>query len=608
MDPTVPPLCDGVSFTLCDDDVYAFGGAVPEIIWRLHLVTHTWHEIPCNGSVPAARKHHAAVSFAGNLLLCGGEPLHASFLKPPKLMPYYELSLDNMTWRLIDTIGAIPLNRSHHACSVVGESMILLGGKPLLSKEDGVLTNERLDEFTQAGFYDVYIFDIISRFWRAVVALGPTPRLWGHSAAVYDERYILVFGGMDVSANEMVVISRYGSPHHRHDPPVAEVSAKLYILDTEQMKLRVVSPAVQYSTPPRAFHAAHIDGVRMYVLGGVTVAKQGNLVPFDDIRVYDIIEGKWSLMELPLQFPTAVRRLSFAYESQLVVVPSTTSMWCLDVHKQAVAKGWKEVPTSHVRVTTIPATSEADEYNELLNPRRCTSYDDIPCAHANRVELSHSMPPSTSPRAPSMQFDMIIDEIHQLRELLTQRGPRQPSPQSPRQQQEQNTEESPPTATVTEGPQPARNEVESSKMCERRRRGREKIKKLAHQKELILQLTRRLEHLLERRKREKQEETTESLAVGQQLPEKTSGEALEDDPLICSLAKHCECDASVPSPQSPLHDTLLSFQREGVEKKEQESFNNQDGTLDQWTTLIEILKKSPMKPSSKAFRASVIII
>ncbi|KAF8295035.1 hypothetical protein TcYC6_0096720 [Trypanosoma cruzi] len=607
MDPTVPPFCDGVSFTLCDDDVYAFGGAVPEIIWRLHLVTHTWHEIPCTGSVPAARKNHAAVSFAGNLLLCGGEPLHASFLQPPKLMPYYELSLDTMAWSLIDTIGAIPLNRSHHACSVVGESMILLGGKPLLSKDEGVLTNERLNEFTQAGFYDVYIFDILSRFWRAVVALGPALRLWGHSAAVYDERYILVFGGMDVSANETVVISRYGSPHHRHDPPVAEVSDKLYILDTEQMKFRVVSPAVQYPTPPRAFHAAHIDGVRMYVLGGVTVAKHGNLVPFDDMRVYNIIEGKWNLMEFPLRFPAAVRRLSFAYESQLVVVPNMTSMWCLDVHKQAASKGWKEVPTSHVKVAAIPATSEADEYNELLNPRRRTAYDDIPCGHTDGVELSQSMPPSTSPRAPSMQFDMIMDEIHQLRELLTQRGPRQPSPHSP-QQKQRNKEERPPTATVTEGLQTARNEVESAKMRERRRRGREKLKKLTHQKELILQLTRRLEHLLERKKEEKQEETTGLFAVGQQLSQSTSDEALEADPLICSLAKHCERDASVPSPQSPLHDTLISFQREGVEKKGQVSFNDQDGTPEQWTRLIEILKKSPMKPSSKAFRASVVMI
>ncbi|RNF02213.1 uncharacterized protein Tco025E_08429 [Trypanosoma conorhini] len=604
MNTAVPPLCDGVSFTLCDDDVYAFGGAVPEIIWRLHLVTRTWYETPCTGVVPDPRKGHAAVSFAGNLLICGGEPLQPSSLQPPRLMPYYELSLDTLNWTLIDTFGAVPLNRSHHSCSIVGESMILLGGKPVLPTDDGAVTNERMSGFVRAGFYDVHILDIVSRAWRSVVAVGPAPQLWGHSAAVYAQKYILFFGGVDVATNDTTAISGYGNPHHRHDPPVAKVSDKLYLLDVEQMVTRVISPAVHYSTLPRAFHAAHVNGSKMYVLGGLNIDKNGKVAVLDDLWVYDVIEGKWNVLEVPMQLPAAVRRLSFVYDSQIVVVPSTTSMWYLDVHEKSVVKAWKEVPTSHVTVAALPATSEAEEYNEFFNPRRSSVCDDAP--HAEEMAAAQSVLPPATPKTPPMmptaRMDMLMDEIHQLRELiLAHHSPQPPAPQ------QQKSEENPPPATAKDCFSPSREKSGSAKTRERRIREKERLKELARQKEQILQLTQRLEKLLALQRASKQEEPPLPLAMEQQPPRQAPSEALKDPP-IREVAECSERDVSMPSSQPSQGDASRPPQGNGVDTNATASRSSHDATSGRWTELIGILKNSPSSSPSKAFQASVVIL
>ncbi|KAH9579911.1 hypothetical protein LSM04_004174 [Trypanosoma melophagium] len=159
------------------------------------------------------------------------------------LMPYYELELDTFTWMRVDAFGAVPLNRSHHSCSVVGESMILFGGKPLVCNRENpndAGANERMDACDRAGFYDVFVLDIVSRVWRAVQPTGPALQLWGHSSVVYSNTHVLVFGGIDVSQRETVAISKYKNAHHPHNPPIAEVSGALFVPDVQEMSWRVV--------------------------------------------------------------------------------------------------------------------------------------------------------------------------------------------------------------------------------------------------------------------------------------------------------------------------------------------------------------------------------
>ncbi|RNF12276.1 hypothetical protein TraAM80_00424 [Trypanosoma rangeli] len=607
MDPTVPPLCDGASFTLCDDDVYAFGGAVPKIIWCLHLVTRTWYETPCTGTVPAPRQNHAAASFAGKLLLCGGELLRASSTQPPRLMPFYELSLNTYTWTRIDTFGAVPLNRSHHSCSILGESMILLGGKPVLSQDEGAVTDECMNEFVRAGFYDVFILDIASRVWRSVVVVGLTPHLWGHSAVVYGGRYILVFGGMEVVTNDTVAISRHSNPHQRHEPPVAKVSNKLYLLDVDQMTLRLISPAPKYSISPRAFHAAHVDSCKMYVLGGLNVNIHGKVAVLDDLWVYDIIKGKWNAMDLPMQFPAAVRRLSFAYDSQIVVVPSITSMWYMDVHEKAAARAWREVLTSHVVIVVLPATNEAKEYNELLNPRnRAVDNDPAGTPHAEEMEISQSAPVSVAPkRFPvtlTTRMNMLMDEIHQLRELILAHH----SPQQSALQQ-QRAERDPPPMTATERLQYLEGTNGSVKTIEKRKRDKDRQKVLARQKERMLHLMQRLEKLLLLPKARNQEKDQLTFTIEQQLLKQTSVEALNGPP-IRHVAECSEHDASVGSFQPPQDNASRPQQHKGLETNAMSSLSKDEGTFRRWAELIDILKHSPSRQSSKAFQASIVIL
>ncbi|ESL07532.1 hypothetical protein TRSC58_04777 [Trypanosoma rangeli SC58] len=607
MDPTVPPLCDGASFTLCDDDVYAFGGGVPKIIWCLHLVTRTWYETPCTGTVPAPRQNHAATSFAGKLLLCGGEPLQASSTQPPRFMSFYELSLDTYIWTRMDTFGAVPLNRSHHSCSILGESLILLGGKPVLSQDEGAVTDEHMNEFVRAGFYDVFILDIASRVWRSVVVVGPTPHLWSHSAVVYGEKYILVFGGMEVVTNDIVATSRHSNPHQQHEPPVAKVSNKLYILDVDQMALRLVPHVMKYPTSPRAFHAAHVNGCKMYVLGGLNVNRDGKVALLDDLWVYDITNGKWDVMELPMRFPAAVRRLSFVYESQIVVVPSTTSMWYMDVHEKVAARVWREVPTSHVAVVVLPATNKAKEYNALLNPRN-RAIDDDPAAtlHAEEMEMSQSALVSVTPkRFPMMlttRMDMLVDEIHQLREvILARHGPQRSA------LQQQRAEKDPPPMTDTEGLQHLGDTNVLAKTIEKRKRDKERQKDLARQKERMLHLVQRLEKLLLLSKARNQEKDQLTLTIEQQSLQQTSVEALNGPP-ISHAAKCSEHEASVGSFQPPQDDASLPQQHKGLETNATRSLGKSEGTFKRWAELIGILKHLPSRQSSKVFQASIVTL
>ncbi|ORC90902.1 uncharacterized protein TM35_000073260 [Trypanosoma theileri] len=653
MDCTAPPHGEGMTLTLCENDLYAVGPSEiaintavshPEVLFtmrvaRLHPETRVWTITPCTGAVPPAHRYHTAVFFAQHLLVCGGEPLTPHAHTQSTLMPYYELVLDTLTWMRVDTFGAIPLNRSHHSCSVVGESMIIFGGKPIVCdarNHNDALTNERMDACDRAGFYDVFVLDIVSRVWRAVQPFGPLPQLWGHSSVVYGDTHLLVFGGLDVSQRKTAAISKYKSQHHPHDPPIAKVSGALYVLDVHEMSWRVVLPETEkgeeekkedliplWMQLPRAMHTALVDGDNMFVIGGFRVDTHGKIVLLNDMWIYNILEGTWNEMEFQLPLPPALRRPSSMYESQILILPNMNSFWYLDVHKQAREHVWREIPTTCVTISVQPATAtateigRAEEYSEILNPRHSNNGYEIPTSREEYEDLSSPKPSRAVQFLPIKKLNLIIDEIHKLQEIVV-------SQKNTETTVSNETEKSMVTTTpaeagkVTEELEVVKSSSEQFLKDEEKKRLREKAKQLKKQKERIDRLTERLSQLIEHKRLNEIKESTVSTDLKhQQSDEKTFQEMrpFEEvkDPFEYELKNNGQLEKSSEL-LLPLNDMISSEQqeqeREENQKDQQKDVNrscsSQPEDSDRWSKLIEIMNQSPSRPSERAFRASVI--
>ncbi|KAK2079446.1 hypothetical protein QBZ16_003138 [Prototheca wickerhamii] len=124
----------------------------------------------------------------------------------------------------------LPAPRGGHTAVLIGGSLWLFGG----------------EDVSRRPLNELLVLDLASRTWRAPATTGsaPPPRT-AHVAAVWRERYMLVFGG--------------GSVAHCFDD--------LYVLDT--LTLRWSRPATEGpAPPPRAGHAGAILGASWYVIGG----------------------------------------------------------------------------------------------------------------------------------------------------------------------------------------------------------------------------------------------------------------------------------------------------------------------------------------------------
>ncbi|XP_069375510.1 host cell factor 2 isoform X2 [Paralichthys olivaceus] len=132
----------GHSFTLVGNKCYLFGGLandsedpngnVPRYMGDLYELelqaasgVRGWSIPETKGGGPSARESHSAVAYVGlsspKLYIFGG-------MQGCRLDDLWQLDLDTMVWSMPETKGSIPLPRSLHSASVIGNKMYVFGG------------------------------------------------------------------------------------------------------------------------------------------------------------------------------------------------------------------------------------------------------------------------------------------------------------------------------------------------------------------------------------------------------------------------------------------------------------------------------------------------
>ena len=252
-----------------------------------------WKEITTHGSKPERREGHTSVSSGGYLIFFGGCSLSSECFNDVHILDTMSVQsngVETMRWKkptifLGNSTSVPPASRSGHTASMVGEKMYVFGGKSqsIFGGEDGYLS-------------DVHSLSLLqpSSRWHAM----NKPQLrWdkvhdledpsvsvvgreGHSAAVYEDRYIYIFGGYALDEED-------GAELWMND---------LLILDADaENKNNVVWESVSQppnGPSPREDHTATIAADKMYIFGGFGYGKS-----YDDLLAFDLKTRGWERLQ-----------------------------------------------------------------------------------------------------------------------------------------------------------------------------------------------------------------------------------------------------------------------------------------------------------------------
>ncbi|KAG2440042.1 hypothetical protein HXX76_004157 [Chlamydomonas incerta] len=163
-------------------------------------------------------------------------------------------------WTRLPQAGAVPIDRSSHSITVIGDKVYLFGGEH--------------DPRVPVG-NELYEYDMATGTWRVVEAKGdaPPPRVAHAAAAVGNMLY--VFGG-------------------RNGLEMGEgASNQLHAFDTATATWRLLAPGGP--TPAeRSYHTMTSLGDKLYVFGGC--GEKGRL---NDLHQYDTVSNTWAPLAVP---------------------------------------------------------------------------------------------------------------------------------------------------------------------------------------------------------------------------------------------------------------------------------------------------------------------
>ncbi|CUG94438.1 Hypothetical protein, putative [Bodo saltans] len=414
-DPTSVAFVDGLSCTACDDNVIVYGGSAADRVWRLHLPSATWTEIPCVGTVPPPRYFHAAAHCNGYLAMCGGELMVSDHYCHPARVNYYELNLDTYEWSCLDTFDDVPLNRSHHTMTALkgGKEMVVLGGKPIPAGTpqgnltNRVLTSRQFHELRGEGFYDLFVLYPMSRTWKRIEMFDPqSPVIWGHSASMYSNTHILFFGGCDVAQADWRSIgapsggssngaAASGAYYTSDEPPVASLSNTVHILtiDTWQWQQYEIPPK-DAGPVPRALHVAESCCDELIVFGGFTINRFGAVVTTTDCWMWSVRRGSWQRMEFCVPQWSSKKLLSCVYGTQWIVMSSLDTVFFMEMTK--VQLGWQRASTKVQRLLAAPTDRAGMVRRSLPTPVNNGAGGLFP-PHLYVASPSKSLDPEESP-------------------------------------------------------------------------------------------------------------------------------------------------------------------------------------------------------------------
>lgn len=264
-----------------------YGGRYLNDAWALNLEDLTWAQLSgprANAGALPPLAGHASVAWGGQVLVVGG---HTKAKDAVPELPVRALDPSTGAWTAFETHAgegdAVPKPRGGHsvrvhanaaaaghrrriwhswqgpACLLVlaphagaempTAALSLAHARPSLLQ--ATLIGDRVyvfggEDVLRRPMGQLLVLDLPSRTWSYPEFSGPAPSpRSAHTAAVYQGRYLLVFGG--------------GS--------VAHCFNDLYVLDTQSMAWS--RPAVEgLVPPPRAGHAGAVLGHTWYMVGG----------------------------------------------------------------------------------------------------------------------------------------------------------------------------------------------------------------------------------------------------------------------------------------------------------------------------------------------------
>lgn len=293
----------GIATSLYGSSVVLYGGRQRDQLWYLDLLSLEWHADVCEGTLPPATLFHAATVYSRHLVVCGGLSLvevaeQEGLPRPPSSIPYksmrpislYRLDLAELQWMHVPCGGSVPTDRSHHAISMVGHSLVLVGGKPIGQS----FSQGQLHQFESVGFFDPHVLDLRSNMWRKLDLASRVPRLWGQCVTPVDGgTALLIHGGFEIGLTDVGGAAAADSAAL----PVAELNNDLLVLNVEASTCtQFASPPDLLAPPPRAMHCALLRGRgELVVFGGLVVDEHTGttLTTSLDMWSWSPVSGVW---------------------------------------------------------------------------------------------------------------------------------------------------------------------------------------------------------------------------------------------------------------------------------------------------------------------------
>eukprot|EP01062_Namystynia_karyoxenos_P065288 TRINITY_DN5875_c0_g1_i1.p1 TRINITY_DN5875_c0_g1~~TRINITY_DN5875_c0_g1_i1.p1 ORF type:complete len:589 (+),score=155.39 TRINITY_DN5875_c0_g1_i1:152-1918(+) len=263
-----------------------------------------WIKPNVKGRKPCPRYFHAITLIGDAVIVVGGKDDHLRFNdvhvfnKDPKASH----------WTQPHIRGTPPKQRSAHSINVIGSKIYIFGGH-----RDG------------EKFNDVLVLDTSCMAWVHPRTKGRPPgRRNAHTATSCDTR-IFVFGGFD-----------------------GESCNDLYYLDTESLVWH--QPLVQGAKPTRrCCHTTTLIGSKMWVFGGKNNDSEGVIDRFNDVHCFDSVAMAWVELGPVAGTPPSKRNAhsTVAVDTNLLVFGGFDGESCNDVFWFETERlMWREVSCS----------------------------------------------------------------------------------------------------------------------------------------------------------------------------------------------------------------------------------------------------------------------
>ncbi|EFJ44314.1 kelch repeat protein [Volvox carteri f. nagariensis] len=227
-----------------------------------------WTRLPQAGTLPVERSSHSITVVGDKIVLFGGE--HDP--RVPISSELYAYSFTDGTWRVLDAIGEPPSPRVAHSAAAIGNTLYIFGGRSGLDMGEGASN-------------DLYAFDLETSTWSQLQPKGDLPpkRSYHTMTAVGTKLYVFGGCGEEGRLNDL----------HEYDV-TTETWRPLAKPPAEAVPGRGGSCLVAARKP-----GGEVDEPLLYVIAGFCGRE------LDDMHVYSIAEDAWCGASCPSCGPSA---------------------------------------------------------------------------------------------------------------------------------------------------------------------------------------------------------------------------------------------------------------------------------------------------------------